>query len=87
MERPALVLGIFLLSVLFPWWVFMVAIAGVSFRFPLFLEGVIIAALYDMLYATHELFGIRFFVTAVALVVCFGIFFIRRSVRYDAFSS
>ncbi len=87
MERAALVLCVFLLSLLFPWWVFMVAIAFASFRFPIFLEGVVVAALYDMLYATHPVFGVRFFTTAIAVVLCFGMLFIRRYIRYDAFSS
>jgi hypothetical protein len=87
MKRVALVAGIFILALLFPWWIFIVATVIVSFRYRLFFEGVIIAALYDMLYASHALFGVRFFVTALAVVVCFGVFFIRRYIRYDAFSS
>ncbi|QQR82729.1 hypothetical protein IPJ70_01295 [Candidatus Campbellbacteria bacterium] len=87
MDRIAFVAGIFLIALLFPWWVFVGATAIVSFRYRLFFEGVVIAGLYDILYATHTLFGIRFFVTALAVVVCFGVFFIRRYIRYDAFSS
>ena len=87
MERALVAITIFLVSLVFPWWVGILAIALASFRFTFFIEGVVIAALYDILFATHPIAGVPFFVTLSAVVLCFGMSFIRRYIRYDAFSS
>lgn len=87
MERALVVITIFLVSLVFPWWIGIVAIAIASFRFTFFIEGVVIAGLYDILFATYPIAGIPFFVTLLATLLCFGMSFIRRYIRYDAFSS
>ena len=79
-----LLLSVFLL----PWWITIPALLGVFVFVPRYLEGCVIACIFDLVYAGTPLFGIAGIVTVVSVVVyLFATYFILPRIRHDVFSS
>jgi len=67
--RLVLVIGSCIGAFLFPWWIF-VGLLFVGFLFyPRYLEGCVLALLYDVTYAGTPLFGVHGALTLAAVIV------------------
>lgn len=78
-----LIVGVFIL----PWWATLLLSVYGALRFPLFFEALIAGVSIDVMYGTHELFGVSGAATMFALIIILCSLFIRRHIRYESLSS
>lgn len=87
LERCVITLALILAIFLLPWWLSLLLVAGAIIRFPSYIEGCLIAGLFDVVYAETPLFGIPGFVTfAMVLFYLLATYILIPRLRHDVFA-
>ena len=74
-------IGIFLMLIILPWWVWVLAVVvGIVF-FPLFWESIVFTALAEMLYAPHVSIGRLAWMACIPAVLVMVVYLLRPRMR------
>jgi len=75
--------GVLLGAIVFPWWIALGFSIYGTLRFRWFIEALCAGVLIDLMYGTHNLFGIPGIATLVSLILIVLMTYIRTYIRYE----